>query len=233
MSKLDLIFDKIKEYKTRGLKPLVVFDLDDTLIDCRYRKRFVLREFCALESSQKSWPEYCQKVLDANLEDYEYKVSDFLKNLNISNSKFLKEMEAYWLSKYFTNEYLAADEFFPNAIASLEKMRSLGATIKYFTGRDAPGMREGTIKKLNEHGLADELTMKPDKETSDVSFKTDYFALVTEGFDLVCFFENELKNLHPFVEKYPDALFVWLDTLHSPNQPIKNEKIITLKNWDC
>ena len=79
MSKLDLIFDKIKEYKTRGLKPLVVFDLDDTLIDCRYRKRFVLREFCALESSQKSWPEYCQKVLDANLEDYEYKVSDFLK----------------------------------------------------------------------------------------------------------------------------------------------------------
>ena len=116
-------------------------------------------------------------------------------------------MEAYWLSKYFTNEYLAADEFFPNAIASLEKMRSLGATIKYFTGRDAPGMREGTIKKLNEHGLADELTMKPDKETSDVSFKTDYFALVTEGFDLVCFFENELKNLHPFVEKYPDALF--------------------------
>ena len=56
MSKLDLIFDKIKEYKTRGLKPLVVFDLDDTLIDCRYRKRFVLREFCALESSQKVGP---------------------------------------------------------------------------------------------------------------------------------------------------------------------------------
>ena len=50
MTTLELVYQKIEDAKNKGLKPLVVFDLDDTLIDCRYRKRFVLREFCLSRS---------------------------------------------------------------------------------------------------------------------------------------------------------------------------------------
>ena len=141
-------------------------------------------------------------------------------------------MEKYWFSKYFTNTYLAADEFFPGAIKSLEKMRSLGAEIRYFTGRDEPGMKEGTVKKLNEHGLNDKLFMKASVDIPDDEYKVECFEKVTRGYDLICFFENELRNLNPFVDQYPDSLFVWLDTLHSPNQPDKHSKIHTMTQWN-
>ncbi len=232
MSTLELVYKRIEDSKNKGLKPLVVFDLDDTLIDCRYRKRFVLREFCALELNQKAWKDECDKVLSAKLESYEYRVADFLDNLSIDNIEFKSALEKYWLSKYFTNTYLAADEFFPGAIRSLEKMRSLGAEIRYFTGRDEPGMKEGTVKKLNEHGLNDKLFMKPKADIADDEYKVVFFKKVLEDFDLVCFFENELRNLNPFVDQYPNSLFVWLDTLHSPNQPNKHVKIHTMTQWN-
>ena len=98
MTTLELVYQKIEDAKNKGLKPLVVFDLDDTLIDCRYRKRFVLREFCSLEVSQQQWKEECDKVLTAKLESYEYRVADFLKNLSISNDDFKLAMEKYWFS---------------------------------------------------------------------------------------------------------------------------------------
>ena len=232
MKPLELVYIKIQDFIKKGLKPLVVFDLDDTLIDCRYRKRFVLREFCSLDTAQQDWAEECKKVISARLEDYEYRVADFLKKLSIENEAFIKAIEKYWFSKYFTNDYLAADEFFPSAIKSLEKMRSLGAEISYFTGRDEPGMKRGTIKKLEEHGLNDKLFMKPSADIPDADYKVEYFKKVTKGYDLVCFFENELRNLNPFVDQYPDSLFVWLDTLHSPNQPDKHSKIHTMTQWN-
>jgi hypothetical protein len=111
-------------------------------------------------------------------------------------------------------------------------MRVLGAEIRYFTGRDEPGMKEGTIKKLNEHGLNDKLFMKPSADIPDDKYKVEFFKKVTDGYDLICFFENELRNLNPFVDEYPDSLFIWLDTLHSPNQPDKHEKILTMKKWN-
>ncbi len=232
MSTLDLVYKKIADSKNQGLKPLVVFDLDDTLIDCRYRKRFVLREFCSVEANQTDWKEECSKVLSAKIESYEYRVADFLKNLSITNEDFKLAIEKYWLSKYFTNTYLAADEFFPGAIKSLEKMRSLGAEIRYFTGRDEPGMKDGTVKKLNEHGLNDKLFMKPSADIPDDEYKVQHFEKVTKGYDLICFFENEIRNLNPFLNQYPDSLFVWLDTLHSPNQPEKHPKILTMTKWN-
>ena len=48
MKPLDQVYSKIVSIKSSGSIPLVVFDLDDTIIDCRHRKMFVLNEFCSL-----------------------------------------------------------------------------------------------------------------------------------------------------------------------------------------
>ena len=232
MKPLDQVYTKIVSVKSSGSIPLVVFDLDDTIIDCRHRKMFVLREFCSLDQSQTIWPTECKAVLSAKLESYEYKINDFLMNISIDNSEFQEALEKFWFSKYFSNPYLSADKFFPGALESIEKMRALGAEIRYFTGRDETGMREGTEKKLKENGLNDKVFMKPSVEIPDDRYKVDYFDEVINGFELVCFFENELRNLNPFVDKFPESLFIWLDTLYSPNQPEKHKKILTMKSWN-
>ena len=105
MSPLDQVFSRIIELKNNKLQPLVVFDLDDTIIDCRYRKKVIVEEFCAIKENHELWPLLCEKVLKASLEDYEYKVSDFLSNIDINNKDFLNELEKYWFDRYFTNEY--------------------------------------------------------------------------------------------------------------------------------
>ena len=45
---------------------------------------------------------------------------------------------------------------FPAHLRVLKRC-ALGAEIRYFTGRDETGMREGTEKKLKENGLNDKV----------------------------------------------------------------------------
>ena len=126
---------------------------------------------------------------------------------------------------------LAYDRLFPGALCCIKKMKEYGARVKFFTGRDEPSMSLGTKLKLHENQLFDDLTMKPDKDIPDQDFKIQYFESITKSHSLVCFSENELRNLQPFLDTYPGALFIWLDTLHSPNQPKKDERILRMTNW--
>ncbi|HYX38420.1 MAG TPA: hypothetical protein VE954_35405 [Oligoflexus sp.] len=222
------LYEKIK-YRIEatlasGEQPVIIFDLDDTLIDCRHRKHRVIHDFIKQSHVQESFALECQLVEQLSWENVQYRVLDTLAQHGIRNQMFGDQLFQFWREKYFTYPYLIDDKAFPGALEFVHHCYNLGATIVYLTGRDIPGMGQATFDAMPRLGFPStgdrvHFILKEDPAIADLEFKVMALEKIAPLGTVIAAFENELPNLHVMAERFPEADMYWRKTLYLPNPP--------------
>lgn len=202
--------------------PVVVFDLDGTLMDNRPRTAVILQEFAA--DLRREAHSAAEALAAARVETMAYLVSDSLQRLGVEHPEVIERAEAYWRSRFFTDDYLHHDTAIEGSVELARACYAAGATLVYFTGRDLPLMSLGSFQSLRDLGfpigvVGTELVCKPDAKIPDEVFKREEGPKLSRIGNVVAAFDNEPGNCNAFLEMCPEADVVFVDTQHLPGAP--------------
>ena len=205
--------------------PVVVFDLDGTLMDNRPRTCAILREYG--EHLRDRNPQLSQRLAEANVDELAYLLTDSLERLGIHTTETIAEVTSFWRERFFADHHLRYDVELPGAVHFARECYAAGAVLVYLTGRDLPLMGLGSFRSLRDLGFpigvaGTELVLKPDAAMADESFKRLTAPELARVGRVVAAFDNEPGNCNIFLEHYPDADSVLVDTQHMPGAPQPN-----------
>lgn len=207
--------------------PILLLDLDSTLYEVSPRTFQILKEW--VDSAESAEFSLVRAAFDQMLlSQVGYSIEDTLTHLGLSPSHqsthaALHLVKRYWADRFFTNEYLKYDRAYKGSSNFVKKAYEAGAEIVYLTGRDAPGMKQGTTRNL----LRDEfpwelprthLLMKPEAHLHDLEFKKSASQFVYQKGNLVASFENEPPNVVALFDLFPHAMHIFVDTVCSSHE---------------
>lgn len=194
---------------------VALFDIDSTLMDTAPRNAGILA--AALDEIPGLEPWKDKLILDGRT----WNILDPLHRAGIQDANLLKEVERFWKTRFFTDEWVLLDEPYPGVAAFLHDLKASGFRLAYLTGRHANGMERGTRESFVRHGLpgtpAETFFFKPDFDMPDREFKESVCQQVADLGTLVVSVDNEPANVNLFRRAFPQAWIVWLDTVTSPD----------------
>lgn len=214
--------------------PLIVFDLDGTLLDNRPRTCAILHELAERWLSAR--PEHAELLRAAEHERLEYLLADNLRLLGIQDELAVNEALDYWKSRFFYDDLLYHDVPLDGSVGFAKACYDAGATLVYFTGRDLPNMALGTFASLRDHGFpigvpGTELVLKPDAAMSDDEFKRTVTPLMHRSGVVTAAFDNEPGNCNIFQELFPETDVFLLDTQHFPGAPGMDPRVHVIADF--
>ena len=224
------VFDRIAHVLSHGGLPLVVFDLDGTLLRTGSRHLAILREFARTAEGLPELDRLREVLPDLTADEFGYFVTDPLRSRGFEEKGALESaLERFWSVSYFTSQWCVQDTPAPGALAFVERVREAGAIVWYATGRPEATMGVGTRITLQRHGFPIDgkaaLAMRgPDQET-DADFKDAAVAAAAQC-ELVAQFENEPEHANRWAEAYPNALHFLVGDVHSPDAPPSRPDIL-------
>jgi hypothetical protein len=202
--------------------PVVVLDLDGTLMDNRPRSVAILRDLGEMWVDHH--PQAAKALAGATIDKLAYLLTDSLRKLGVTDPSLVGEAHDYWRNRFFSDEDLRHDIAIQGAVAFVRHCHTLGATIVYLTGRDLPMMGLGTFASLRTLGFplgvaGVEFILKPDAGMADEAFKRMIAPTLARVGEVIASFDNEPANCNVFKEAYPEADIVFVDTQHVPGAP--------------
>jgi beta-phosphoglucomutase-like phosphatase (HAD superfamily) len=202
--------------------PVVVFDLDGTLMDNRPRTVAILRELATRYRDLD--PDVARRLEGARPHDLDYLLADSLERLGAHRAELVEEMQVFWRERFFGDSHLLHDVALPGAVEFARACYDAGAILVYLTGRDLPLMGTGTFASLRDLGFpigvpATELVLKPDAAMPDEAFKRLVAPDLARVGHVIAAFDNEPANCNVMLAHYPDAHVVFVDTQHMPGAP--------------
>jgi len=218
---LDRIISRCKG-AAGAASPVVVFDLDGTLMENRPRTVAILRELGVAWKTKE--PALAERLVAAQPQQMSYLLSASLANLGITRTELVAEAEIFWRERFFVDGYLKHDIEVPGAAEFARACYGEGAILVYFTGRDLPLMGVGSFASLRDLGFpigvaGTELVCKPDAAMPDEAFKRLVGPDLTRVGHIVAVFDNEPGNCNILLSHFPDADSVMVDTQHLPGAP--------------
>jgi hypothetical protein len=229
------VIDRARAMSARGGRPpVVVFDLDGTLMDNRPRSAAILAEL-ALHWKERH-PELSEKVGAAKIDELVYLFSDNLQQLGVQEREIVEEAMHFWRDRFFRDAYLAHDVALTGAVAFAKATYEAGAVIVYLTGRDLPLMGLGSWASLRELGfpigrVGTELVCKPDASIHDEAYKRDVAPQLSRLGDVIASFDNEPGNCNAFLRAYPSCVSALLDTQHFPSSPAPDAGVVCIRDF--
>lgn len=232
-SVLKTVLRRCQAEKTRGT-PVVVFDLDGTLVDNRPRTLAILREFAARHRHRDA--EVAERLENARTGDLAYLLTDSLRRLGALHTDLAVELEAFWRARFFADRHLVHDAPLPGARDFAHACHAAGAIVVYLTGRDLPLMGTGTFQSLRDLGFpiglpGTELVLKPDANMPDEAFKRLMAPDLARVGHVIAAFDNEPANCNVFRAHYPDAHVVFVDTQHAPGAPLLEPDVHVVRDF--
>lgn len=234
---LKLLLGKIHAREDRGV---VLFDLDSTLFDVSPRHWRILQEWSDNNASVDR-SGLAIALRSAKPGALGYSVEDTLQAIGVDlrhaeTRSALTDLKRFWAKRFFTHDYLSHDTVTPGALEFVRKVDEAGARIVYLTGRDEPGMGEGTRRALAREkfpldGARSQLWLKPRFEMDDAGFKREAASRLRDVGELLASFENEPKNLVMLRSEFPEALHVWLETVASEHPATPVRGVYRLKDF--
>ncbi|HSI05241.1 MAG TPA: hypothetical protein VLC93_12220 [Myxococcota bacterium] len=208
-----------------GPRPVVVFDLDDTLfVSHQPRTHRILREWLAARPALDTG--IARALAAVNERDIPYGgvKPTFQKaaRLELGDPKVaaaLVDFETFWKARFLSNAYVIHDPRQPGGVDYARAIFAMGAGIAYLTGRDAPNMGEGTRIAIRNSGLPEpsdrvQLYLKPRADMDDAEFKRSVRAAIAASGKVVATFDNAPANVVVLSKSFPDAAHVFVDTIY-------------------
>jgi beta-phosphoglucomutase-like phosphatase (HAD superfamily) len=214
--------------------PVVVFDLDGTLMDNRTRTTAILRDLA--ETWRTKAPEAAERLLTARAEDMAYLLTDSLSAIGVAKTDLVAEAETFWRARFFGDDDLRHDTEVSGAVAFARACYDAGATLIYLTGRDLPLMGTGTFRSLRDLGFpigvaGTELILKPDAAMPDEAFKRLAGPTLARCGRVIAIFDNEPANCNVLLAQNPEAMSVLIDTQHLPGAPPLDPRVHIIRDF--
>ncbi|MCA9580331.1 MAG: HAD family hydrolase [Myxococcales bacterium] len=208
--------------------PLVVFDLDGTLLDTRPRTLRILQDYAS--DIAEEFPEIANALGGITLDALRYLLSDTLRDHGISQPDQIRDVTHYWRDRFFSDDYLVCDEPLEGAVDYVGLLHETGASIMYLTGRDSLSMLVGTVTSLSNRGFpfgspGIELVLKPDSTLADEAFKRSTLPTLNAVGNVVAYFDNEPANCNMASAFFPDAIVVHVESQQVPGAPLADEGV--------
>ncbi len=211
----DTLTRRVISAKKSDKSPLMIFDLDGTLVEHHYRIYHVFVDL----ARELNFPEDAKSLIfDSNPEEYGYHPRETLENIGL-NEELIEKMLAPWLKYFLSSKFLHYDHPMKGAYYFVRNILSLGVKVVYLTGRDVPNMGEGTRAWLEKFNFLDnsgltELNMKKDLSISNAESKRLACEEINASGQAVLVVENEPKELEFMLGVFPKSIGVLID---SPN----------------
>lgn len=218
-SALAAVLKRMESVEAKSGRPIVLFDIDDTLSLAEGRNRRIVLEFARDPSMRARFGAKLDRLEGVLTGPLAYALSDTLAAYGVTEPEIVSEAQKFWKPRFFHNDYLTEDPAVPGASEYLWQAQRRGIVI-YITGRWEE-MRPGTEALLRKRGfpMPDGKTvflfMKPQEAIPDAEYKDAKLAEIPSMGEVVGGFENEPKNANVFKKHFPDSLIVFLDTKHS------------------
>lgn len=215
-------------------RPMVVFDLEGTLLDNRSRILQILKEFSL--DKQYVTPAAAAQLQALTLPMVKYRLPETLAAVGITDPAVINNAAAFWAERFFTDEYLKYDTPVPGAVDFVRSLYSSGARIVYVTGRDQRRQLLGTVKSLRDNGFpigiqSTELIMKPAVEMQDAVFKQNITNYLRHFGTIVASFDSENANANVYRRAFPKATVLLFETVQAPNPPPLLDGIVRLQSF--
>jgi hypothetical protein len=206
----------------RARTPVVVFDLDGTLMDNRPRTVAILREFATSGAAGDS--ARVAPLATIVPEDLAYLVRDSLAKVGLTDDALVEAVEAFWKERFFSDDSIRHDVALAGAVSFARACHDAGAICIYLTGRDLPLMGIGSFRSLRDLGFpigvpGTELVCKPDFAMPDEEFKRLEAPKLVRVGQVIASFDNEPGNCNVFLRHDPQTVSVLIDTQHLPGAP--------------
>ena len=229
------LIERTRELSVQGHTPIIMFDLDDTLITTRERTLRILRDFAAQPKIRLGFPEEVERIESMAIPQIQFSLKDTFVRTGIKNDDLFNQADAFWKARFFSNEYCAKDIQTPGAALYLQLLVRSGAKIVYLTGRDRPRMGQGTVENLLRNRFPLDpaqaiLLMKPDPQQNDLDFKKSQFPGIAALGEVIGAFENEPANINAMAEAFPNAAAIFLDTIHLSQDQL-NSRVSTVPDF--
>lgn len=220
---LGTIINEVRTAYNKQERPMVIFDLDGTLLDNRPRHLEIIKEYANRELKRVR-PEDYKKLMALQVYQVQYGVADTLAVAGVTDPAVINNAAVFWADRFFNDDSLKHDVPSPGAVTFVRTLYSNGARIVYLSGRDQPRQLMGTIKSLRDHGFpigiqGTELIMKPTLQTQDAIFKQQVTNYLRHYGKVIATFDNEPANVNVFKRAFADARILLYQAQHAPNPP--------------
>lgn len=228
------VLERVRAAAAAGQKPIVVFDLDDTLFRVAFRTRAILKDWSA---RHPELPDLPAKIDALDPLKMPWSLPATLDMLGLKDEKLRKEANKVWGDGFFSSKYLGVDETIRGGVVYANRLARAGARLVYLTGRDTERMWDGTLRSLLKFGFpapakdGHQLIMKPNWKTKDYVFKEQACRDINAMGAVVASIDNEPRNCNMFQKVFPGATIVCIDTPHSDNAPALNAGIPVVPDY--
>jgi beta-phosphoglucomutase-like phosphatase (HAD superfamily) len=205
--------------------PVVMLDVDSSLIDTAPRHLWILREW-AFEQNDV---ELINLVRGLGSAAIGWSIEDVLKEHGLGghlrDPAYARALRRFWARRFFSDEGCARDVPYAGAVGFVRTLHEAGALIVYLTARPARTMGAGTASSLLRWGFPvltgrTMLHLKADADEQDIVFKEAALAdLRALRGEVVVTMENEPANANLFAATFPRALHLLATTVHRPKPP--------------
>ncbi len=221
-----LLLEHREQLALNGFKApwIIVLDIDSTIINTRKRNQAIV------DAAYKTNPQWFKKKPLLNNEVWD--VCEVLRQTGVLLEENVSFLRNFWEKRFFENEWLNYDEPYPFVKDCLYTLKKDGFAFVYLTGRDQPGMGQGTRKSFSDNKLPitveDEFMFKPAFEIPDTEFKKFACNSLKKRGTIVGTADNTSDNSNLFIQYFPDAYHFCFDTVTPPHSQPLNDKIIKL-----
>jgi hypothetical protein len=226
---------RVRRARERETLPIVVFDLDSTLLDTQARNLRIVREFAA--GPGRRFPGLEGIVASLGVGDMRYDARDTLRAYGVSDPAVLGELFSFWTPRFFCDDYVRDDEAAPGAPEYVRACHERGAHVWYLSARHVDRMARGTVDSLLRHGFPllqprCTLHMKGAWSTTDTDFKDVALAALREAPGrIVGFFENEPGHANRLLAEFPKATGYLRKSLASSTAEPPDPRLVVIDDF--
>jgi hypothetical protein len=218
-----------------GGTPVIVFDLDGTIMDNRPRVVAILHELA--EEWCRQHPDASARMARASAEHIVYGFQENLCRLGVTDEALHMTALEFWKARFFNDPHIRHDVEVAGARDYVRACYAAGATIVYLTGRDLPNMALGSFASLRDLGfpigvVGTELVVKPRFEMPDTEFKRGVAPQLSRLGRVIAAFDNEPANCNLLLECHPQCTTVFVDTQYAPDPPPLHPDIHVIHSFE-
>jgi hypothetical protein len=222
---LETIRQSVRREVNAGKVPIIVVNIDGTILDNRPRSQAILRDFVAFNPDSSA--EIADSIYAIRPDSIHYYVVESFRGVGIRDLFVLESALKFWADNFFSNRYVLLDIPVAGATSFIQEMHDSGAMIIYISGRGRTTMLEGTMQGLLRSGFPIAtprtlLVMKPQPRDNNTTYKMSVYNEISRMGRVVAAFENEPRDVNMMKRRWPSAQVVLIRGQRAPgNEPLQ------------
>ncbi|MGE3260704.1 MAG: HAD family acid phosphatase [Bacteriovoracia bacterium] len=240
---LQLLVDRAAELSEGGVRPVVITDLDETIIDSTLRRYQALQQATFFHCGGYHQPD-CHRLKGLNIEEFlslknRYDIEPLLDAIEFPAGPLRDQLLKSVFRSYLSGNFMELDQAIPGASELIHALQKAGADIYYVSSRSEKDQLPGTLQSLRtleflQKGEEQNVILRPE-HMSSIEFKRRSFFQINEktellGGQVILVMENEPENMNAMTEIFPAAQAIFVDGAHLKDEPML-KPVKHLKNF--